>query len=127
MPYWEKIQSLFMKAKKLETKDFRVFIMKERFQDLALQKKTYDVCYFQHFSTCVGADMNLYPCCALKYSKYAVLGNLMKHSFKEIWLGEQRIKWLERKATSCPNCWFDRPNEFIEYLLLDNPPHKNFI
>jgi len=115
-------------AAALNDTDFVVYIQKDRFQALEKKEKNYSFCHKQKFHPLLGADGIIYPCCQLKYYPQHALGNINEHSFTEIWDGPQRKAWLERlNVQNCPACWFDKTNEFIEYMLSDSPDHVNFV
>ena len=129
---WEKIVELMGEAKKLETNVFKIFdLIHLTSQDMITYKRNYSFCGYQQFTTTIGADQNVYPCCTLRYNKNTSLGDLSKQNFKDIWFGEKRRKWLKSNYLErlCNNhsCLMDRKNEFIEYLVQENPPHVNYI
>ena len=129
---WDKIVELMSKAKKLETEKFKVFdLIRLTSNDMITYKRYYSFCGYQHFTTIIGADQNVYPCCTLRYNEKASLGNLAEQSFKDILFGEKRRKWLKSNYLEdvCSNhsCLMDRKNEYIEYLVQENPPHVNYI
>ena len=129
---FDEIDTLLDEAKELQTKDFKVFdLTKGRLVNLSLEGKEYTSCGYQHFTTVIGANSNIYPCCTLKYQSEASFGDLKEQSFKDIWTGEKRINWLKRNylAEVCSNnvCWMEEKNKFIDYLTTKNPKHVNFI
>lgn len=126
------INGLIEQAKTLQTKDFRIFdLTKGRLDKFSLEDKDYISCGYQHFTTVIGADSNIYPCCTLKYNSEANFGSLKEHSFEEIWTGEKRRDWLKNNHLKnvCSNniCWMEDKNKFIGYLITKNPKHVNFI
>jgi len=129
---WDDIVILMKEAKRLETTKFKVFdLIHSTSNDMITFKRDYSFCGYQHFTTIIGADQNLYPCCTLRYNKYTSLGSLEEHSFKELWFGKKRKEWLKSNYLEgiCSNhsCLMDRKNEFIEYLVQENPPHINYL
>lgn len=129
---WPDIEKLEHSAKSLGTKDFKVFnLISSHLENLDLKQKGYSFCGYQHFTAVIGADMEVYPCCTLKYNSLSCFGNLKDNSFSEIWTGPKRLQWLKKdhlKEVCDKNpCWMDKKNEFISYLLTQNPPHKNYI
>lgn len=108
--------------------NFHVFVVGERFDALADKRKNYSFCYKQQIHPMIGADGQIYPCCLLKYYPQHALGSLYEQGFKELWDGPVRRRWLdELDVDACPPCWFDRTNEFMEYLLTDTPKHVDFV
>lgn len=115
-------------AKKYEDKNYRVFIMEGRLDDFAPREKTFDYCGYQMFTFQIGCDSLVYPCCILKYYKQYAFGDIRKQSLGEIIFGEQRRKYLEEfNVDKCLPCWLRGRNEFIEYLLIEDAPHKYFV
>lgn len=125
---WSEVDRLQKKSLELVDDHFHVFNIKERFDAIENSEKSYSFCYKQQVHPLLGADGNIYPCCLLKYYPKHDLGSVLNRSFKEVWHGEQRKIWLEELDVSkCPSCWFDKTNEFIEYMLDENPKHVNFV
>lgn len=123
-----KIEKKLQKSLYLIDEKFHVFIIRERLDSLADKRKTYSFCYKQQIHPLLGADGNIYPCCLLKYYPKHVLGSIYHESFKSVWDGETRKAWLNAlNVHKCPPCWFDKTNEFIEYMLIDNPKHVDFV
>ena len=90
--------------------------------------KNYEKCLFQHFVAVVGANGNIYPCCWTKNLTPHILGSINEESFKDIWFGEKRKNYLKNQnLKDCPPCWFDKNNEFLNYLVKDKPRHVNFV
>lgn len=124
---WEDVVKEIEKAKQKETKDFKVFTFSNRINEIS-QKTKSDACYFHEFVAAIGANGGIYPCCLLKYDSRFNFGNLNEKSFEEIWFGEERKKFTEKIRKGCNySCWMTEKNNFISYLLKDNPQHINFI
>jgi len=124
----KEINILLSKAKKLETSNFKVFVMETRLDDFAPREKTFAFCGYQMFTFQIGCDSLVYPCCVLKYWKRYAFGDIRKQSLKETALGEQRKRYVEEfDVNNCLPCWLRHKNEFIEYLLVENPAHLNFV
>jgi len=126
------INKLLNKAKKLENKDYKVFdLTKGRLENLSLNNADYSSCGYQHFTTVIGADSVVYPCCTLKYNSLASFGSLKEQSFEDIWMGQRRRRWIESsylgEVCSKNICWMQDKNKFIGYLTKKNPRHVNFI
>ena len=115
------------KVKEFSTKDFYVNILQERLDSLKYKNKNYDKCYFAFFSTSIGADFKLYPCCMTKYSKKYCIANLKKlkvdRKFFKRW--SQFIKNINVKR--CPTCWYDNFNSMCQYYCLGKDDFENFI
>ncbi|MAG39178.1 hypothetical protein CMO90_03765, partial [Candidatus Woesearchaeota archaeon] len=126
-PFYKKYFKLLKKSKSLETNNFRIFGLKER-SDALKNKKNYDICYYQHFTTSIAANGKVYPCCWTKNIAKFSLGNINERSFKEIWLGKNREEKLRNQdLKECPPCWFDKTNELLNYLMKEEPEHVNFV
>jgi MoaA/NifB/PqqE/SkfB family radical SAM enzyme len=122
---------LAKEAEAYETKDFKVVNLVPHSLDLLHKsQKGYSFCGYQHFTSVIGADMELYPCCTLKYSGHG-LGNLAKMSFREAWLGDRRAAWLGseylRDVCNSNPCGMDKKNSFIDYLVMKDPMHVEYI
>jgi len=129
---WDSILELAREAKKLQTDDFTVFdLITDHLMNLDMATKGYSTCGYQHFTSVIGADYIIYPCCTLKYTPIGNFGSLKDNTFEEIWFGEKRKKWLTSNHVSkvCDKhpCWMDKKNEFIGYLLANDPPDVNYI
>lgn len=130
---WPSIEEQARQAKKkFEDKNFKVFnLIASHLENLDLKQKGYSFCGYQHFTAVLGADMELYPCCTLKYNPLGKLGNLKDKTFFELWTGGARAGWLKRdhlKLVCDKNpCWMDGKNQFLSYLVEPDPPHINFI
>lgn len=129
---WPEIEELARKAKRLEDKRFKIFnLVGAHLENLDFKQKGYSFCGYQHFTAVLGADMELYPCCTLKYNPLGKLGNLKDKTFFELWTGRVRAAWLKRdhlKLVCDKNpCWMDGKNQFLSYLMEPDPPHINFI
>ena len=64
----------------------------------------------------------------MKYHKGFALGDLRNHSLKEIVYSERRQKFIDTfDVRKCKSCWLRDKNQFIEYLLTENPRHVNYV
>ena len=129
---WGEIVESAQKAKKLETDSFKVFdAIYSHLQNLDTSKRDYKFCGYQYFTAVIGADQEVYPCCTLKYDKATSFGNLKANTFKGVWFGKKHQAWLNSNYLQavCDKhpCWMDSKNEFIGYLIKENPPHVNYI
>ncbi len=129
---WSNIEALIKEAKEFQDGHFKVFdLITDRLENLDIQKKEITSCGYQHFTTVIGADSNVYPCCMLKYNPAAILGNIYEGTFKEICMGEKRTAWLDSdylKVICDKNpCWMGVKNQFLNYLTEQKPLHANFI
>jgi len=123
---WDDIVQQLNEAKSEEKNDFKIFSFDDRIYDLK-QEIRGDYCGFHHLVGVI-APRGVYPCCRLKDDFKFNFGDLRKQSFKEIWHGEKRKKFIDTIGKKCPyECWMASKNRFIEYIMLDEKPHKEFI
>jgi MoaA/NifB/PqqE/SkfB family radical SAM enzyme len=76
-------------------------------------------CFNQHFWACVGPDAELYACGHRTYSEVRSYGNLLEHSFRELWHSQERVRTLETLPDSlCKFCSpsSSRRNTFMTFL-----------
>lgn len=123
---WDKIVKNIEIAKGYEDDKFKVFAFSNRINELS-SKTLSSYCGFHHFCAVI-SPTGIYPCCRLKDNDKFNLGKLGDNTFKEIWFGEKRKKFIEKIGNGCPySCWMRDKNDFIKYLITDNPQHVNFI
>ena len=85
-------------------------------------------CGYQFFTWAVGYEGLVYPCCIMKYHKGFALGDLRNYSLKEIVDSKERQRFIQSfDVHDCKACWLRDKNQFIEYLLADNPQHVNYV
>lgn len=124
----KEVNLALLEAKKYEDRNYKVFVMEGRLDDFSPGEKTFDFCGYQMFTFQIGCDSLVYPCCIVKYYKQYAFGDIRKQSLREIIFGEKRRKYLEEfDVNKCLPCWLKRKNEFIEYLLIKDAPHKYFV
>ena len=88
----------------------------------------YDYCGYQHVSTWISPDYNLYRCCVTAYDDSGLIGSIRDTSFKELWNSEiKKEKMKNFSAKSCNNCIYNEKNKLINYVLNQNDKHKNFM
>lgn len=82
----------------------------------------YEFCGYQQFTLYIGADLNVYTCCANAYTLHGKIGDLKEQGFRT-WIARTRRKF---DARSCKNCPFHEQNRVINYLINDQQ-HVNFV
>jgi len=100
-----------------------------RLSDLEQHSPDYEFCGYQHYTTYVGGDLQVYRCCVYSYNKRGLVegGDLSKNRFDDFWASEGRTKdMVEFDARGCQRCQFNEKNRAINYLLQIDPPHKEF-
>jgi MoaA/NifB/PqqE/SkfB family radical SAM enzyme len=119
------------RAAKLSNSRFTVFDnFTERYSDLVQGRPNYNKCRYMHFTTYIGADMNVYVCCTNSYSRRGLIGSLANCTFSELWNSAQKRAYFEEfRATDCLRCMFNEKNLAIERALQANPDldHSNFV
>lgn len=119
------LEELGREAEKLATNGFQVInLIPHAVKNLQMQDKNYSTCYYQQFTAVIGSDLELYPCCTLKYSEYK-LGSIAEKAFKDVWFGDTRKQWLQSSYITavCQKnpCGMDMKNIFMNYLTMKNP------
>ena len=110
-------------AKKLETDTFKVHDnFGSRFADLEQQAPDYSSCSYQHYTSYIGGDLNVYRCCLLAYNKRGLVkgGNLKERSFSEFWASQERKDDMAAlDARGCERCQFNTKNREMLYVMGD--------
>lgn len=117
-------------AKSIESDSFTVDFPEQRMSwvETGNPDIQYHKCYIHHFSTHIGADLNVYLCChTIGWQKYA-LGNLNENTFEEIWYSQKRRDVYESIdyrdcATPCSMAQFNNQLEKFKSPVI----HPNFI
>lgn len=111
-----------------ETEDFKVHdLFGDRLDDLEQGAPDYKTCYYQHYNSYIGGDQNVYRCCVLAYNKRGLLGSIKDRSYSDF-IGDAETQKLLTNfdARGCERCQFNSKNKAMNYLLGDDPPHKEF-
>lgn len=126
---YEHVQEMCEEAALLTTPTFRVFNQfKGRISDLVQKSPSYKTCGHMQFNTYIGGDLSVYRCCALAYNDRGYLGSLKDQSFSSLWNSQSvRDDFANFDARSCDRCPFNDKNKVMNYLLEENPPHRNFV
>jgi len=75
--------------------DFPVFTRMARFREVIEKDRGFTECLATPLLSVIGADLNVYLCCAHRGNENFSFGNLKKSSFKEIWYGAKRKEIVE--------------------------------
>jgi sulfatase maturation enzyme AslB (radical SAM superfamily) len=88
--------------------------LNEKLSDLS-GPPNYARCYYQQFTTYLGADANLYRCCVQSYNPRGLLGNVVEAGgFKKLWDSIAASGNLETfDARGCQRCQFNDRNGSI--------------
>ena len=126
---FKKTEKLIEKA----AKDFNTdkFTVLNRYSDASKNldgDPDYDFCAYQHVSTWIAADYNVYRCCVTSYDKHGLIGSIKEQSFKELWNSDlKKKKFDEFNAKSCKQCINNDKNKMLNYAIDESSDHKNFI
>ncbi len=128
LPIWDEIASQLERAKRYEGEKLTVLGAVERFRNMVENRKDYARCVYHEFHPILGADMSLYPCCVLNYFKGFEMVNLAERPFSEAWNDPARRRFSSTLDPSlCPPCWFDAQNRLMNYMLLEDKRHADFL
>ena len=125
---WDDVLEQIEQAQELGDEDFKVFAFSNRLKDINRESRG-GFCYYHHFTTAVGANGAVYPCCYFKDISTYNLGDLNKQSFKDIWYGNKRQNFIDKIGNDCPaSCWMTDKNKLGDYLTMDKKdvPHLKF-
>ena len=88
-----------------------------------------DKCHYSHLAAVIGADMMIYSCCEFKYRPIGAVASFADRTLKEAWESEERNEYYNSLdlETDCETCSFKPKNDFIKYMIDDNPGHVNYI
>jgi MoaA/NifB/PqqE/SkfB family radical SAM enzyme len=118
--------------KSLCTDKFQAIFRINTMKHLEEEERGYKRCLALPFWAYIDSEGGLWGCSAYLSDERFVFGNLMNHTFEELWKGEKRKKTMEfvkneLDASECRvNCRMDAINRFLRDQL--NPPaHVNFI
>lgn len=100
----------------------------DRINDIKQQKPDYVSCSYMNLNAYVGGDLKLYRCCTIAYSDRGEFGSLAGKRFKDVWRSpEKEADFKKFDARGCARCMFNNKNRFINYAVLPNAVHVNFI
>lgn len=115
----------------LEDDNFR--IVDKYSNDYALSDsyvKPYHKCYIQEYFAVVAADSKVYRCHQRAYTEAGLIGDLTKHTFKEIWESQETIDKI-RLFDPCEECnfrcAFDERNSLLNDFFNIDKNHINFV
>jgi radical SAM protein with 4Fe4S-binding SPASM domain len=109
------------------TKDFKVFENVTNPPDTS--RPTYKACHMQKLAIVIGADKNVYRCCALSYNERGLLGSLEDQTFEQMWYNDDTIKLIkDLNPRACEMCHVNSKNKILSQIINDDPiEHENFI
>ncbi|MGK7346159.1 MAG: radical SAM protein [Candidatus Nitrospinota bacterium M3_3B_026] len=126
--FMDEIKRQLDAASALSDEGFEVVDLLSRVGQMSAASRGFDICRIHNYQIQLGVDGNIYPCCVLKYVGEFSFGNIRDSAFKEIWNSAKRKDVVPRlNSRDCPNCWFDKTNEFLEYSLAEKTAHAYFV
>lgn len=102
----------------------------EKLDELKQGHPRYPDCWYQHFTTYIGGDQNVYRCCVYSYNKRGLIGSLKGRRFKDLWdSSEKTAAFSDFDARGCERCQFNAINANIDYALKGKtaPTHVEFV
>ena len=106
--------------------DFPVFTRMARFREVIEKDRGFTDCLATPLLSVIGADLNVYLCCAYRGNEKFSFGNLKDSSFEEIWYGEKRKKIVEGiNIDKCIPCRLAQYNIMLGDLK--NIAHTEFL
>lgn len=126
----DEFNALIVEAVDLEDERFTVFNrFWERVGDLEDGRPSYERCGYQHFTTYIGADLNVYRCCVLAYNEAGHVGSVAFQRFRDLWMSQERAKAMAQfDARGCERCQFNCINDSLAMVCAaDEPLHAEFV
>lgn len=123
----EEAMSLACKAQGLADENFAVFNkFGEKLDDLNQGRPDYKRCGYQHFTTYIGADQNLYRCCVYAYNPHGLIASIEGRRFKDVWREIAYPDFRGFDARGCARCQFNKINRAINEVV-DSDPSEAFV
>ncbi|NLX97355.1 MAG: radical SAM protein [Rhodopirellula sp.] len=125
----EEARTLCQEAESLATGHFRVFnLFGQRLDDLRQERPDYAFCGYQHFTTYIGADLNVYRCCNTAYSARGRIGSIRDGRFRDLWRSAAKeADFAAFDARDCLRCQFNGKNRMIHYAVDRAPEDVGFV
>lgn len=118
----------------LDDDTFDVHIVDRIFSNGTHQVRGYTRCHWQAFKPVIGADGDVFLCAQKRTRTQdgegiaGVIGNVLDHTFEEVWRGERRREVLRALSLKdCPFCVHHPQNQLLEFLGSFQAPHGSFI
>lgn len=125
----ESINKQIEEGQKLETKDFRVFGIRHKFNPDFTRKVNFSRCWAIPILPTFGADGNIHCCFDMRGNPDLIL---CRHypdpsEILKVWNTEYHKKMIrEIDVTKCPRCTFGAYNEIVEKVIIEDGFCKNF-
>ena len=123
-----KTEILIQEAIDLSNRNFYVFPILHRFDEVVNLDRPYDHCFGHGLVGVVAGNAKMYICCQLRGIEKFCIGDLRKESFSQIWKDRKRKEVIKKiNLDRCPPCRYNKYNELLYYLAGSDRPHKNFL
>jgi len=99
-------------------------------KDKNFETQPFPVCYTCRLVTVIAADQRVYFCHTRAYDSKAIVGDVRKQSFKDMWYSEETVNRLEKlkPMQDCHNfCVYQDRNQLIEAYLDVDLKHIDFL
>lgn len=144
-PYKEHREEIEKLARKCEQELSRTGFtvinrVSEKLGELDAGSPDFEFCSYQHLTTYIGADLNVYRCCVLAYNLRGKVGSLENQSFLELWRSQEKQgNFTGFDARDCERCQFSEIIRRTNQAIADRrqgkmvapagepPPHTNFV
>ena len=120
----KEVYSRLDKAKEMDGKDFKVFGWNSRLDDYK-SKNDFNFCSYQYGTMQISASGGVYACCIVKERPEYEIGNVNRHSLKEILLSQERE--VDFNPSDCPPCWLKSKNQLFNALSEGTEATKKLI
>ena len=126
-----RVVELTERAKDLASDSFHVYSTIERADPIESfgHYVPGDKCHYTRLKAVIGADLNIYVCCVLKYKPKGVVVSIKDQTLKKAWDSHELQQWHEDLNISekCVVCSFKPKNDAMSYVLENAPEHVNFL
>lgn len=125
--FGDRAAALCRKATAMSTDTFKVINNFDvRFAELKRGHPQFRFCPQQYIVPYIGADLNVYRCCVLAYTRRGLVGSLADKSFSDVWWSDDHKEDMAQfDARQCPRCQFSDKievmNELIERCQVQHP------
>jgi wyosine [tRNA(Phe)-imidazoG37] synthetase (radical SAM superfamily) len=122
----EQVNEQLAEVHKLRSDSFDVFGAIYRIDYYNRPNNDFHACHIQRFVWAIGTDARVYPCCIEKYHDGFEMGDLHVETLREI--AERHARTVPKfDVTKCKPCYLRDKNQFIQYILEDDPAHVGFV
>lgn len=130
-PFYSKALELAKKCVKDFNDDkFKVHnLFTDRAEDLENGNPKFKTCTQQYLNLLIQADNYTWSrCCQTSYSELGFIASFKDRRFKDAFNDpESQKRMAEFNPKECWSCQFNSRNELVNYLLLDDPIHINYV